>query len=150
MSIRNLFFLLLFACCSACSSDLFLDHNGNMPDSEKISQIRNGQTKEEVLDILGGPSLVTGLNENHWIYMSSTVKKIAFLRPEETDRQILALTFDHDQLTKIERRTLADGNNIAIDTNETKPADRQVGFFRKYFGGVGTYTPFGGNSNKGL
>ncbi|MBR2137391.1 MAG: outer membrane protein assembly factor BamE [Alphaproteobacteria bacterium] len=150
MSIRNFFFLSALVLCASCSSDLFLDHNGNMPDAEKVSLIHEGQTKEQVLDILGGPSLVTGLSDDHWVYMSSTVKKIAFLRPQETDRQILALTFDQDQLTKIEKRTLQDGNDISIDSDETKPADRQVGFFRKYFGGVGSYTPFGGTSNKGL
>ena len=38
--------------------------------------------------------------------------------------------------SKIETRTLADGNKISIDTDSTKPAERQQGFFRKYFGGV--------------
>ena len=121
-----------------------------MPDQEKIAQVHVGQTKEQVLDILGGPSVVTGLSDDHWIYMSSTIKKIAFLRPDEIDRDVLALTFDNGKVSKIETRTLADGNKISIDTDSTKPAERQQGFFRKYFGGVGAYMPFGSNSEKDM
>ena len=147
MSIRKLFFISLCTLCGACSSDLFLEHNGNMPDQEKIAKVNLGLTKEEVHEILGAPSLVTGLSDDHWIYASSTVKQIAFLKPTELERNILAISFDNNKVSDIETKTLADSNNIAIDDNETQPAERQQGFFRKYFGGVGTYLPFGGKSS---
>lgn len=147
MSIRNLFFVCTALLCGACSSDLFLDHNGNMPDGEKIAQVKNGQTKEEVNSILGAPSLTTGLSDDHWIYMSSTVKRVAFMRPHEIDRQVLAITFDDNKVSKIETRTLADANNISVDKDVTESAERQQGFFRKYFGGVGSYMPFGGGKS---
>lgn len=150
MSIYKMFFLSLVLVCSACSSDVFLKHNGNMPEESKIQKIAIGQNKDEVRDILGNPSSVTGLNENHWIYMSSTQKKVAFLRPEELQRDILAITFKDDKISKIEKFDLADGNNIKIDPDETKTANSNVGFFRKYFGGVGQYLPFGGSSDKEL
>ena len=151
MSIRKLFFLGAVLVCCGCSSDVFLDHNGNMPDSEKVAQIHNGLTKEEVNAILGAPSLTTGLSDDHWIYMSSTIKRVAFMRPTEIDRQILAITFDDNKVSKIDTRTMADGNNISIDKDETLAADRKQGFFQKYFGGVGAYMPFGnGKSDKGL
>ncbi|MBO6281906.1 MAG: outer membrane protein assembly factor BamE [Alphaproteobacteria bacterium] len=151
MSIRKLFFLCAVLVCSGCSSDVFLDHNGNMPENEKIAQIHNGLTKDEVKEILGAPSLTTGLSDDHWIYMSSTIRRVAFMRPTELDRQVLALTFDDDKVSKIDTRTMADGNNIAIDQDKTLSADRKQGFFQKYFGGVGTYMPFGnGKSDKGL
>jgi len=151
MSIRKLFFLCAVLVCSGCSSDVFLDHNGNMPESERIAQIHNGLTKAEVKEILGAPSLTTGLSDDHWIYMSSTIRRVAFMRPTELDRQILALTFEDDKVSKIDTRTMADGNDISIDTDKTSAADRKQGFFQKYFGGVGAYMPFGnGKSDKGL
>lgn len=150
MSIYKMFFLSLVLVCSACSSDVFLKHNGNMPEESKIQKIAIGQNKDEVRDILGNPSSVTGLNDNHWIYMSSTQKKVAFLRPEELQRDILAITFKDDKISKIEKFDLADGNNIKIDPDETQTANSNVGFFRKYFGGVGQYLPFGGSSDKEL
>lgn len=150
MSIRKILFLSLSLILGACSSDLFMIHNGNMPSQERIAQIKTGQTKEEVSYILGSPSLVTGLNDDNWIYMSSTTEKIAFLNAKEVERDILALTFKNDTLTKIEKYDLSDANDISIDKDETKQVEEKVGFFRKYFGGVGEYRMFGNGNDKDL
>ena len=151
MSIRKMLFISILLLTSACSNDLFLVHNGNMPAQEKVDEIRLGQSKQDVMNILGAPSLTTGLSDDHWIYMASTTKKVAFFRPEELDRKVLAISFDNDQISKIEKLSLADGNKLPIDTNITQTTEQEQGFFRKYFGGVGTYMPFGGaNSGKEL
>ena len=151
MSIRNLLFLSALLLNAACSSDLFLDHNGNMPKESYLEQLHVGQTKAEVAQLLGTPSLVTGLSDDHWIYMASTIRRIAFEKPTELDRDIVAVTFKDGKVSKIDRRTLEDGNNIKIDTDETQAAERELGFFRKYFGGVGQYQMFGnGKQNKDM
>ena len=148
MSIRKMLFGAMFMLLTACSNDLFLVHNGNMPTDDKIAAVHMGQSKQDVMDILGAPSLTTGLSDDHWIYMASTMKKVAFLRPEELNRKVLAITFDDDKITKIEKLTLVDGNDIKVDTDITKATEQEQGFFRKYFGGVGTYMPFGGADTK--
>ena len=151
MSIRKILFISMLFLTSACSSDLFLVHNGNMPAQEKIAEIRLGQSKQDVMNILGAPSLTTGLSDDHWIYMASTTKKVAFFHPEELERKVLAISFDNNKISKIERLNLADGNKLPIDTDTTQTTEQEQGFFRKYFGGVGTYMPFGGtNSGKEL
>lgn len=150
MSIRKIFLTGLCLVLGACSSDFFLIHNGNMPSQERINQIKTGQSKEEVAYILGSPSLKTGLNDDNWIYMSSTTKKVAFLNGKEIERDILALTFKDDTLSKIEKFDLSDANDIAVDQDETKQVEENVGFFRKYFGGVGQYQMFGKGDEKGL
>ena len=151
MSIRKILFISMLFLTSACSSDLFLVHNGNMPAQEKIDEIRLGQSKQDVMNILGAPSLTTGLSDDHWIYMASTTKKVAFFRPEELERKVLAISFDNNKISKIEKLNLADGNKLPIDTDTTQTTEQEQGFFRKYFGGVGTYMPFGGtNSGKEL
>lgn len=148
MSIRKMLLVAMFMLQTACSNDLFLVHNGNIPVDEKIAEVHKGQTKQDVMNILGAPSLTTGLSDDHWIYMASTMKKVAFLRPEELNRKVLAITFDDDKITKIEKLSLADGNNIKIDKDVTNATEREQGFFRKYFGGVGSYMPFGGADKK--
>lgn len=148
MSIRKMLLVAMFMLQTACSNDLFLVHNGNIPVDEKIAEVHKGQNKQDVMNILGAPSLTTGLSDDHWIYMASTMKKVAFLRPEELNRKVLAITFDNDKITKIEKLSLADGNNIKIDKDVTNATEREQGFFRKYFGGVGSYMPFGGADTK--
>ena len=85
-------FLMTFS--SACSSDLFITHNGNMPSNERIAQIRVGQSKSEILNILGSPSSVVSLDRNQWIYMSSDIKRVAFFAPKEVDRDVLIIQFN--------------------------------------------------------
>ena len=151
MSIRNLLFLSALLILPACSSDLFLDHNGNMPEENYLNRLHVGQPKEEVYQTLGAPSLVAGLSDNHWLYMESTIRRVAFMRPTELDRNVIAITFTDNKVSKIDKRTLEDANNISIDSDETKPADRELGFFRKYFGGVGQYQMLGdGKQNKDM
>ena len=95
---------------SACSSDLFITHNGNMPSNERIAQIRVGQSKSEILNILGSPSSVVSLDRNQWIYMSSDIKRVAFFAPKEVDRDVLTIQFnDQGKVSEIERLTKKDG-----------------------------------------
>ena len=97
-------FLMTFS--SACSSDLFITHNGNMPSNERIAQIRVGQSKSEILNILGSPSSVVSLDRNQWIYMSSDIKRVAFFAPKEVDRDVLTIQFnDQGKVSEIERLT---------------------------------------------
>jgi outer membrane protein assembly factor BamE (lipoprotein component of BamABCDE complex) len=142
MSIRKLGLLGFIMLLSACSSDVFLVHNGNMPSNDKVNQVAKGQTRAEVEQILGAPSAVTSFDANTWIYMSSTLKKVAFFEPEETKRDVLAITFnDKGVVSAIKTYNKEDGKNIAIDKTETPTVGHNIGFFRKYFGGVGAYMP---------
>ena len=145
MSRFNFVFSLLFiSFLSACSSDVFLVHNGNMPTDDKIAQISKGQSRDEVLDILGSPSAVSTLNANEWLYMSSTVRKVAFLKPKMLQRDVLTIAFDENgQVNKISKLDKNDGQNLKIDKDETTSNEHDLGFFKRYFGGVGQYMPIG-------
>ncbi len=150
MSRCNLFFYgLLLIFLNACSTDVFLVHNGNMPADDKIAQIKTGLSQEEVEDILGSPSMVSTLNKNEWLYMSSTVKKIAFLTPKVIDRDVLTIRFDNSgTVSEISRLSEADGKSLKIDTDQTQSGGHNPGFFKKYFGGVGQYMPIGPSKEK--
>jgi outer membrane protein assembly factor BamE (lipoprotein component of BamABCDE complex) len=115
-----------------------------MPSEERIEQVQKGQTKDEVLDILGSPSSIVSLDQNTWIYMSSEIKRVAFFKPEELDRDILTIHFnDYNQVSSIERRNKNQGQEVEINKEETATYGNEPGFFAKYFGGVGQFMPFG-------
>ncbi|MBO4294039.1 MAG: outer membrane protein assembly factor BamE [Alphaproteobacteria bacterium] len=149
MSRYKLFLSALFLFLSACSSDVFLVHTGNMPSDDKIAQVKVGQTQDDVRQILGSPSAVTALDENEWLYMSSTLKKVAFCTPKIVDRDVLAIRFDKKgQVEKISRLNKDDGHEIKPDSDQTSSGGHNPGFFKKYFGGVGTYMPIGPSKEK--
>ncbi len=143
----------LFAFCAffinACSSDVFLVHNGNMPDASKISELKTGQTKSEVETLLGSPSVVSSLDDSDWIYMSSTLKKVAFFTPKVVSRDILNVRFDNqDKVISFQKLSEKDGKIIEIDKDQTTSGGHELGFFKKYFGGVGAYMPIAPSKNQ--
>lgn len=129
---------------SACSSDVFLVRNGNMPDEQKIAEIKSGQTKSQVEELLGTPSIVSTLDQSEWIYMSSTVRKVAFFTPKVISRDILSIDFDkNDKVVSVTKLDQNSGEDISVDKDKTSSNGHDIGFFKKYFGGVGTYSPLG-------
>lgn len=142
---------ILSSCSAAQQNEWFVTHTGNMPSKERTARIEVGSSKDDVIATLGLPSSVNVFDQNSWIYMSSDVKKLAFFAPEEIDRSVLRITFNSaDEVNKIETLSLDDGENLAPQKDTTDVKGQRPGFFKKYFGGVGQYTPFSGKGNKGL
>ena len=138
---------LLICSLSACSRDLFITHNGNMPSNERIEQVKLGQSKYEVKSILGSPSTVVSFDKNTWIYMSSDIERIAFLAPKEVSRDVLTIKFnEQNEVIDIDRMSEKDGKQVAINEDKTETLGQQQGFFKRFFGGVGSYMPFSGGS----
>ncbi|MBQ8662057.1 MAG: outer membrane protein assembly factor BamE [Alphaproteobacteria bacterium] len=136
------------ACSTQKTNEWFVSHNGNMPSNERIEQIAKGDSREKVRQVLGSPSTVVSLDKNTWIYMSADVKRVAFLAPEEVDRDVLTIRFDDKgTVTEVERMNKEHGREIKVSSDATEAPGEQIGFFRKYFGGVGQYNPFGGMGN---
>jgi len=139
---------LLASCSATKQNEWFTSHNGNMPSKERISQLKQGSSKDEVITILGAPSIVNSFDDNTWIYMSSDIKRVAFQKPKEVERNILRISFDkNDKVEKITHLSKNDGREIAPTKDKTEVKGENLGFFRKYFGGVGQYNPFAGNNN---
>ena len=142
--IRFLGLLALFSICG-CSNDLFLTHNGNMPSNERIAKVKVGDSKNQVISQLGSPSSVVSLDQNTWIYMSSDIKRVAFMAPKEVGRDVLTIEFDpKGKVENIKRLTKKDGVEVAVSEEKTDALGHQPGFFEKFFGGIGNYAPFPG------
>ena len=150
MSRYKMFLLsLLLIFIGACSSDVFLMHTGNMPSEDKVSQVKVGQTQDEVHELLGSPSSVSSLDENEWIYMSSTLKKVAFFKPKIINRDVLAIRFDKQgKVSSVAHLDENSGSKINPDKDQTESGGHKIGFFKKYFGGVGTFSPIAPSKEK--
>ena len=144
--------LCVFAACAilaACNSETFVTHNGNMPSNDRILMIQKGQDRARVREILGAPSSINPLDGNTWIYMSSDVRKVAFFKPEELDRDVLTIKFDDDGIvSSISRYSKANGKEIIISEDATDFDKGNKSFFEEYFGGVGAYIPIAPNNNQ--
>jgi outer membrane protein assembly factor BamE (lipoprotein component of BamABCDE complex) len=125
----------------ACSTDYFNQTEGNMPSRKDIVSLKKGMTEDEVREIMGSPSVVSSLDHRTWIYMNTTMKRLAFLKPEELERNVVSIEFDLDgRLTKVVELTKENGEEVVISKDETPVMEMEEGFMQKYFGGVG-YMP---------
>ncbi len=144
MSMLRVFALLLVLSACSTDKDLFITHNGNMPVDEKIAKVAIGQSKEDVQELLGTPSAVISLDQNTWLYMSADVKRVAFFRPEEVDRDLLTIKFNKDnKVADIKRMTRKEGQEVAVAQEKTETLGHTPGFFTRFFGGTRTYAPMG-------
>lgn len=142
----RLFSMIFCIFMAGCSGDLFLTHCGNMPSSERIAKVKIGDSKQQVISLLGSPSSVVSLDQNTWIYMSSDIRKIAFMSPQEVNRDVLTISFNKDgYVNGIDRLAKQNGKEIDVNTDRTETLGHNPGFFEKFFGGLGgNYMPFPG------
>lgn len=153
MSTHNIGFcyLLGILILSGCSGDYFIQTEGNLPSKKDISSIKEGMSGEEVRNLLGSPSAVSSLNHRTWIYMNSTMKRMAFFHPEELERNIVVIEFDLDgKVTKLVELTKENGKDIKIATDKTPVMGNEQTFMEKYFGGVGYIPVTPTKENNGL
>ena len=145
MSTRNIVFSTIAAAVfvlSGCSTDYFNQTEGNMPPKKDILALKRGMKEDEVRKIMGSPSVISSLDHRSWIYMNSTMKRLAFLKPEELERNVVAVEFDLDgKVEKVVQLTKENGVDIVISNDETPVMSNEEGFMQKYFGGVGQYLP---------
>lgn len=144
MSIHKVVFstLLVVSLISGCSTDYFNQTDGNMPAKADILALKRGMSQDEVRRLMGSPSAISSLDHKTWIYMNSTVKRLAFLKPQELERNVIAVEFNLDgKVDKVVQLTKDNGREIVIASDETPVLGSEEGFFRKYFGGVGSFMP---------
>ena len=95
--------------------------HGYVIDRQALSDVKQGQTAEQVLVTLGSPSTTSTVGGDAWYYISSrTDRSIAFMQPTITDRKVLAVYFDKGKkVTRIANYGLADGKVVDFATNTT-------------------------------
>ncbi len=151
MSISKIFLLSAGILVTACNSDTFISHTGNMPSDDKVAMVFKGQSKKDVLEVLGSPSNVVSLDKDTWIYMSSAIKQVAFMAPKEVDREVLVVKFSEDgRVISVNKMDKQSGEQFTVAEEQTPNQEHEQGFFRKYFGGVGQYLPFGNGKGNDL
>ena len=63
----------------------------------------------------------------------------------------MVVKFDNEgKVAKIEKLNKQHGEQLEIAEEETQNQEQEQGFFRKYFGGVGQYLPFGNSKGNDM
>ncbi|CAA6603306.1 conserved exported hypothetical protein [Rhodospirillaceae bacterium LM-1] len=140
---RSLSALLLAASLTwVAACEPIVDVRGNLPNEEQLSLIKPGDIgKDDVLAMLGTPSSVAAFDDETWYYISSKTEQLAFFKPKETERKVVAISFEKSGLVKNVRQLgMQDGKIVQQVDRITPTAGNEMTFLEQLFGNVGRFS----------
>lgn len=128
-----------------------VDQRGNLPEADKLAQIRPGiSTKDQVTRILGTPSSMGVFDDKRWYYVSRKTKQVAFLDPDVLDQQVYIVNFDDKGVVRdIDHKELKDGREIEPAPGATPAPGRELTFLEQVLGNIGRFNKSGTGSGAG-
>lgn len=135
--VKGLTGLAIIAVLSACSAT-YRNH-GYAPSEEELSFVVVGvDTRDTVAAAFGKPGAAGLLTEGGWYYVQSRFKSFGPRKPEEIERELLAVSFDEDGVVEnIERFGLEDGRVVVLSRRVTDSNIKGVSFIRQLLGSIG-------------
>jgi outer membrane protein assembly factor BamE (lipoprotein component of BamABCDE complex) len=138
-SVRYLLVMALLGAATACEP--VVDLRGNMPSPERLAEVKPGRfTKSDITALLGTPASTSVFGDDRWYYISSRIETVAFFKPEELERQVVVIDFDHaGTVTDIRKLSLEDGTAITMEARETPTAGRDLTVLEQLLGNIGKF-----------
>lgn len=124
---------------SACSA-IYRNH-GYVPTDTDLETIQVGvSSRQDVADTIGRPSAAGLLNDRGWYYVQSKFKHLGPKKPEEVDRQVVAISFNEGGIVEnVERFGLAEGRIVPLSRRVTESNIQGVSFLRQLFNSFGQF-----------
>ena len=118
-------------------------NHGYIPRESELSTLAVGaDTRDDVIAKLGRPTTTSLLGDQSLYYVQSRFQQVALFRPEETNREVLALSFTPDgRLGNIERFGLEQGRVVQLNPARTAEVFADRGFIARLFGNIGRFNP---------
>lgn len=114
-----------------------IDRHGHVFMDVDVQQVQAGMTKEQVQTMLGSPDTTSTMGGDAFYYISTTQKTVAFLKPYEIDRQVVAVYFDGgENVRQVAHYGLKDGIVVNYAKDETPARGKDMTFVEQIFGNV--------------
>lgn len=112
------------------------NYHGFIPTDEDLEEIAVGlDTRTTVASIIGKPGTSGLLAESGWYYVRSEFKHDSFRAPEEVTREVVAISFDeNDVVENIERFGLERGQVVVLSRRVTDSNIEGLSFLQQLFG----------------
>jgi outer membrane protein assembly factor BamE (lipoprotein component of BamABCDE complex) len=122
-----------------------IDRHGHVFIDVDLNQVQPGMTKEQVKTVLGSPDTTSTIGGDAYYYISTTQKTVAFLKPREIDRQVVAVYFDGSQsVQEVAHYGLKDGIVVNYYKGETPARGKDLGLLEQIFGNLANRGMFKG------
>jgi outer membrane protein assembly factor BamE (lipoprotein component of BamABCDE complex) len=133
---------------AACSPVVY--HQGFQVVDVRPQEIKVGtDTRSTVLQKLGSPTTTSTFDKDVWFYMSQLRSQTSFYTPKTIQREVVAISFDHDSeaVKAVDNFTLQDGRVIAYNTHETPTRGREMTVLEQLIGSIGAGSALPNNQN---
>lgn len=136
----NLLTVISFSVALAACSSIVRNH-GYAPSDEQLQEVLVGvDTRDTVAEVVGQPSTAGVVRDDAWYYVASRRETNGWRAPQETDRQVVAISFDgNGTVSNVERFTLQDGRVIALNRRVTDDNVKGITFLRQLLGNLGNF-----------
>jgi len=113
---------------------------GNLLAPEQIQEIQKGQQhKSDVIRILGTPTSTAIFDENKWYYVGMHTEQMAFFDPEVTEKTILAVTFDENDMVMAINNIDGEGYDVPLSSRTTPTSGQDLNALQQILGNVGRF-----------
>ncbi len=134
--------LVLVACLLAlpsCSAQ-YRNHGYVPSESELAAVVVGRNTREDVIALIGAPTVAGVMNEDGLYYVQSRFRDFAYQAPQEIERQVLVISFaSNGTVSNIERFGLEQGRVVTLSRRVTDDNIRDTTFIRQLLGNVGNF-----------
>jgi outer membrane protein assembly factor BamE (lipoprotein component of BamABCDE complex) len=128
-----------------------IDRHGHVFVDVDLNQIQSGMSKDQVKTVLGSPDTTSTIGGDAYYYISTTQKSVAFFKPWEIDRKVVAVYFDGSQkVQQVANYGLKDGIVINYYKGETPARGKDLSFVEQIFGNISHRQMFKNQSGGGM
>lgn len=128
---------LLLGASALASCSAQIDRHGHVFVDVDVYSVQPGMTKEQVTNILGSPDTKSTIGGDAYYYISTTQKTVAFLKPREIDRQVVAVYYDGSQnVQEVAHYGLKDGIVVNYMKDETPARGKDLSMLEQIFGNI--------------
>ncbi len=123
---------------SGCAAEV--KNHGYAPDDALLAEITAGtDTRGSVRRKIGRPSTTGVFTDAGWYYVATTVEHYLYYQPKVTDRRVVAVQFDADDVVAaVNVYGLEDGRIIDLQTRTTPTHGRELTILQQLLGNLGS------------
>jgi outer membrane protein assembly factor BamE (lipoprotein component of BamABCDE complex) len=133
------------AAFGACSTTI--TKHGTQLTEQDVAQVAQGMTQDQVRQALGSPATVAAVGRGDaYYYISSTMQQMAFFKPSEVDRQVVAVYFNQRGVVeRVANYGMKDGKVVDFNSRSTPSVNQNdQGIVNQLFRNLGQKQLFGG------
>lgn len=118
-----------------------IDVHGNYISDHQLQKLeQEKQSKEEIRNTLGAPTLLPDFSKNTWYYVSRTVHNKTFSKPKLISQRIVQIEFNKKDL--VQEITLLEDiqdEKVVISSDFTEAHGKDIGPLQRFVQNIGRY-----------